>query len=96
MLFMQNILPGRKVHVTFGQKDELTLGPGGRHAISSDIETLPVDFNDGDIVPSFALVPEGANGVLHMNTSFAEPGGWAVISGMLSAREVERSLLTRN
>jgi len=80
MLFMQNILPGRKVHVSFGQKEELTLGPGGRHAISSDIEILPVDFKDGDIVPSFALVPEGANGVLHMNTSFAEPDGWAVIS----------------
>ncbi|KAH8601532.1 hypothetical protein B0O99DRAFT_648248 [Bisporella sp. PMI_857] len=80
MLFMQSILPGRKVKVTFGQKDELALGPGGRYGISSDIKPLRADFKDGDIVPSVAKVPQGANGVLHMNTAFAEPEGWAVIS----------------
>ena len=83
MLFMQNILPGRKVQVTVAQKDQLTLGPGGRHAISSDIKALSVTFKGGDIVPSVANVPNGANGVLHMNTFFAEPEGWAVISGKI-------------
>jgi len=83
MLFMQNILPGRKVQVTVAQKDQLTLGPGGRHAISSDIKPLPATFNGGDIVPSVANVPEGANGVLHMNTAFAEPEGWGIISGKM-------------
>jgi len=76
--FMQSILPGRKVDVDF-QQQTLNLGPGGRNAISSDVKVLP-SFKDGDIVPSTAKVPQGANGVLTMKTVYAEPAGWAVIS----------------
>ena len=83
MLFMQDILPGRKVQVTFAENQKLILGPGGRHAISSDIKPLPASFKGGEIVSSVANVPEGANGVLHMNTVFAEPEGWGVISGKM-------------
>jgi len=89
MLFMQNILPGRKVQITVAQKDKLTLGPGGRHAISSDIKPLAATFKGGEIVPSAANVPEGANGVLHMNTVFAEPEGWGVISGKIDGASFE-------
>jgi hypothetical protein len=80
MLFMQSILPARKVNVEFDQKEKLVLGPGGRNAISSDIKSLP-QARDGDIVTSNARVPEGTNGVLSMKTFYAEPEGWAVISG---------------
>lgn len=80
MPFMQSILPGRKVDVAFS-KQVLSLGPGGRNAISSDIKVLP-SFRDGEIVSSTAQVPQGANGVLNMKTVYAEPEGWAVISGM--------------
>jgi len=81
LLFMSSILPGRRVEVSFEQKEDLTLGPGGRNAISSDLKTL-FEHNDGDIVTSTATVPKGANGVLSMKTVFAEPNGWAVISGL--------------
>jgi len=78
MPFMQSILPGRKVNVTF-DSEHLTLGPGGRNAISSDIRRLP-SHNDGDIVSGTAKVPAGTNGVLTVQTVYAEPEGWAVIS----------------
>ncbi|KAL3425225.1 hypothetical protein PVAG01_04506 [Phlyctema vagabunda] len=79
MPFMQNILPGRVVNVEFGKNAPLKLGPGGRHGISSDMEKLP-DYKPGEIITSVARVPQGANGILQMQTVFAEPEGWGVIS----------------
>lgn len=78
MPFMRSILPGRKVDVDF-DGETLSLGPGGRNAISSDVKALP-SHQDGDIVSSTAQVPQGADGVLTMKTVYAEPEGWAVIS----------------
>lgn len=80
MMFMQTILPGRRVEVSFDRREPLTLGPGGRNAISSDVKTL-FQHQDGQVVPSTATVPRGTNGVLGMSTVFAEPEGWGVISG---------------
>lgn len=80
MPFMQNILPGRVVNVNFAGRDIIKCGPGGRNGISSDIKQL-APHKDGDVVRSPAVVPEGANGILEMRTVFAEPQGWAVISG---------------
>lgn len=82
MPVMQAILPGRIVNVKFPRSKDLKLGPGGRNAISSDIKSLPA-FNDGDVVPSVALVPDGSNGLLRMKTAYAEPEGWGLISGQL-------------
>lgn len=81
MPFMQSILPGRIVHVDFGGVKPLKLGPGGRNAISSDILKVPSEYKNGDVVTSFAKVPTQTNGVLQMETAFAEPEGWGVISG---------------
>ena len=79
--FMQQILPGRVVNVDFAKgREQVKLGPGGRNGISSDIKVLK-DGKNGEIVDSRADVPRGANGILSMRTVFAEPEGWAVISG---------------
>lgn len=83
MPFVQSILPGRRVKITFDQTQEINLGPGGRNAISSDTKVIP-EHSDGAIVSSVAQVPQGANGVLKMQTVYAEPDGWGVISGMRS------------
>jgi hypothetical protein len=81
MPFMQSILPGRIVNVEFAGVKQLKLGPGGRNAISSDVKKLPSSYKDGDVITSFAKVPKETNGVLQMDTAFAEPEGWGVISG---------------
>lgn len=78
--FMLNILPGRSVKINFAGKQEIKLGPGGRNGISSDVKQVS-EFRDGEIVETTAVVPQGANGILQMSTAFAEPEGWAVLSG---------------
>lgn len=78
--FMQQILPARVVNVNFAGRELIKCGPGGRNGISSDIKRVQ-PFKDGDIVDSPAAVPQGADGILEMRTVFAEPEGWAVISG---------------
>ena len=83
-MFTREILPGRKVEVVFelmGKEEVLHLGPGGRNAISSDVRKLPGE-SDGDVFASKARVPMGTDGHLDMKTVYAEPEGWAVISGM--------------
>jgi len=80
MPFVQTVLPGRVVRTDFGGRKELKLGPGGRNGVSSDIRGLP-EFRNGDIVSSVAKVPTGTTGILKMNTVFAEPEGWGLISG---------------
>lgn len=84
-LFTREILPGRKVHVDFGaggKKQGLDLGPGGRHAISSDRRKIP-GTGDGELVRNRAKVPATTEGQLEFETIYAEPEGWAVISGIL-------------
>ena len=81
MPFMQSVLPGRIVNVDFGGVESLKLGPGGRNGISSDVKKVPSSYKDGDVVTSFANAPSQTNGVLQMETAFAEPEGWGVISG---------------
>ena len=79
--FMESVLPRRVVHVDFGQEKELKLGPTSRDGISSNVKPLP-KHGDGDVIPSFAKVPEKTEGILRMKTVFAEPDGWGVISGI--------------
>jgi hypothetical protein len=78
--FVQAVLPGRVVRVDFARQRELKLGPSGRNGISSDTKALP-GFENGEVISSMAKVPQGANGILKMNTVYAEPEGWGLISG---------------
>ena len=80
--FTQTIRPARFVNISFPNGDMQKLGPGGRDAISSQMVGTMRDHHDGDTiqvhtVPS-ELAPFGS-----MTTYFAEPEGWAVISGRL-------------
>jgi RNase P/RNase MRP subunit p29 len=77
--FVMEILPGRQVKVDF-KGTQLRLGPGGRNGISSDIKRIP-DSPAGSVVESSADVPRGVEGLLEMKTVYAEPEGWAVLSG---------------
>ncbi|KAI0139305.1 hypothetical protein BJ166DRAFT_543852 [Pestalotiopsis sp. NC0098] len=78
--FLQDIQPGTKVKALYAGSPELVLGPGGRNGISNDIKRLPSSHDGSLLVPSYATVPDGANGLLEMKTFFAEPKGWGVIS----------------
>lgn len=82
MPFVQGILPGRSVKINFAKQAQLKLGPGGRNGISSDIKNVP-ENRDGGVVLSRAEAPQGTTGILDMKTAFAEPEGWAVISGLI-------------
>ncbi|CAJ2510642.1 Uu.00g062670.m01.CDS01 [Anthostomella pinea] len=78
--FVQDIKPGTQVKALYAGEKAMKLGPGGRNGISSDIQKLP-DSKDGALlVPSYAEVPKGANGLLEMKTFYAKPEGWSVIS----------------
>lgn len=77
--FLQDIRPGTQVKALESGQRSLKLGPGGRNGISSDVKKLP-GHNGNALVPTFAKVPKGANGVLEMKTFYAEPEGWGVIS----------------
>ncbi|KAI8625082.1 hypothetical protein F5Y19DRAFT_467329 [Xylariaceae sp. FL1651] len=78
--FVQDIKPGAQVKVLHGGSQPLKLGPSGSNGISSEIKKL-TDRDDGKrLVPTFAQVPKGANGLLEMKTFYADPEGWGIIS----------------
>ncbi|KAI0545386.1 hypothetical protein F4679DRAFT_561500 [Xylaria curta] len=77
--FVQDIKPGTHVKALYGGRSPMKLGPSGYNGISSEIKRLP-SGNDGNLVPTFARVPKGANGLLEMRTFFADAEGWGVIS----------------
>ncbi|KAI5862246.1 hypothetical protein GGS23DRAFT_114612 [Durotheca rogersii] len=81
--FVRDVKPGARVKVLQAGRTPLKLGPGGRNGISTDVRTLPDDPDGawaGALVPTFARVPKGADGILEMRTFFAGPEGWGVIS----------------
>ncbi|KAI1750402.1 hypothetical protein F4782DRAFT_541607 [Xylaria castorea] len=77
--FVQDIKPGTHVKTLYRGKSPMKLGPSGHNGISSEIKRLP-SGDDGNLVPTFAHVPKGANGLLEMRTFFADAEGWGVIS----------------
>ncbi|KAI0454227.1 hypothetical protein F5B21DRAFT_514826 [Xylaria acuta] len=77
--FVQDIKPGTHVRALYGGRSPMKLGPSGHNGISSQIKKLP-GSNDGNVVPTFARVPKGANGLLEMRTFYADAEGWGVIS----------------
>lgn len=81
--FVQDIKPGTKVKALHRGRSPIKLGPGGHNGISSQTKKLP-EGSDGEVVPTIARVPKGANGLLEMRTFYAEAEGWGVISGTIS------------
>ncbi|KAI0424621.1 hypothetical protein F5Y09DRAFT_335609 [Xylaria sp. FL1042] len=77
--FVQDIKPGTVANVLYEGRSLMKLGPSGHNGISSEIKRLP-GSSDGGIVPTFAHVPDGANGLLEMRTFYADAEGWGVIS----------------
>jgi len=84
--FLLDVQPGRRVEVDFAGKERLKIAPGGRNGISSDVKKLQATARDGDIVASRAVVPSGTTGLLEPRTKFAEPEGWAILSGTTLCR----------
>lgn len=78
--FLQDIKPGATVKALHGGSTPMRLGPGGRNGISTDIKKLPGSSDSVLLVPTFADVPKGTNGILENKTFYAEPEGWGVIS----------------
>lgn len=81
--FTDSILPARFVEIVAeGDADgRLKLGPGGRSGIVAEERALPGSLqqrNDGDVVEFRAIKQSGTN----MQTQFAEPTGWLIVSGM--------------
>lgn len=79
--FADAIAPARYVKITLPTGVVQKLGPGGPSAISNQIVTNLGEHKDGETTISLATVPELAP-YGGMETYFAAPEGWAVISGM--------------
>jgi hypothetical protein len=79
--FVMEVLPGRQIKVKYDGAITVKLGPGGRNGISSNVIRVP-KAAAGGVARTTADVPMGVAGVLEMKTVYAEPEGWAVISGM--------------
>lgn len=77
--FLRDVRRARYTRVVHVDK-QLRLGPTGPNGVSTDSRAF-LDGADGSFVTSTAVVPKGTTGVLEMRTYFAEPEGWAVVSG---------------
>ena len=80
MPFLWDIRPGRQIRAVQDQK-EIKLGPTGPNGISSDIIRIPTS-ESGTLVKTSASTPSGTQGLLDAHTYFADPDGWAIISGV--------------
>lgn len=74
-LFTQDIKPGTTVKALHRGSVPLKLGPGGRNGISTDVVALPANKDSKQLVPTSAKVPKGTDGVLKMQTFYADPEG---------------------
>ena len=80
--FVQTIAPARSVDVKFPNGTTHKLGPGGQSAVSEQTIVALEDHKDGDTATIPAVLPvDTPHGP--MLTHFAEPEGWAVISGTI-------------
>ncbi|KAF9878288.1 actin filament organization protein app1 [Colletotrichum karsti] len=76
--FLWDVQPARHLRVV-QQKKELKLGPSASNGITTD--TLKIhEQQPGTMLASSAMVPQGTSGLLKMQTYFAAPEGWAIIS----------------
>ena len=80
--FVRSIRPARYVNVKVPSGQLQKLGPGGRNGISSEVVKIKSEYEGGstiEVLPARPdLAPHGS-----MLSHFAEPEGWAVISGKL-------------
>lgn len=79
--FLMDIQPGKQVLALYGGETHLKLSSGSRNGISTDVKAIPA-APAGMVVPTTAQVPQGVTGLLQSKTFFADPEGWAVISGV--------------
>lgn len=77
---VQTIAPARFMDVKFNNGTVHRLGPGGRSAISEQNIVAIEEHKDGESA-SISSVPSEITPHGPMLTHFAEPEGWAVISG---------------
>jgi len=74
---LDTILPAHAVKVDLEGRPT-RLGPSGRDGISSDAIALKgTNYKDGQVIMT---KPVNGPASMHMNTIFAEPEGWAIIS----------------
>ena len=78
--FVQTIAPARYVDVKFPNGTVHKLGPGGRSAVSDQLVVAMEEHKDGESA-SIPAIPAEVCPYGPMLTHFAEPEGWAVISG---------------
>lgn len=78
---VRTIAPARYVQVKFPDGDAQKLDPCGSSAISTQTITDLGEHKDGDSI-SISAVPPEVTPHGPMTTTFAEPEGWLVISGM--------------
>ena len=79
--FVQTIAPARSVNVKFPSNTVHKLGPGGRSAVSEHLVVAIGDHKNGESA-SIPAVPPDVCPYGPMLTHFADPEGWAVISGI--------------
>jgi hypothetical protein len=60
---------------------ELRLGPTGINGISTNLLRTP-SSDAGSLVKASSSTPNGVQGILEMQTYYAEPEGWGIISGL--------------
>lgn len=63
----------------------LKLGPTGFNGISTNVLRVQSRHRSGTTVKTTAEVPSGVHGILSMNTYYAGPEGWAIISGKMTS-----------
>ena len=78
--FVQTIAPARSVDVKLPNGTIHKLGPGGTSAVSDQLIVAVQEHKDGESA-SISAVPANVTPHGPMLTHFAEPEGWAVISG---------------
>lgn len=78
--FLNMILAAKTVDIRFSKAGTLTLGPSNTGGVSVDELPLPGSgYMDDQVVWSEAVLTVGSHS--HMQTAFADPEGWGVISG---------------
>lgn len=82
MPFLWDVRPARTVRVAEAGGKDIKLGPTGFDGILSQIAKIP-GGNKGEpgLIKAAAKVPNGVDGILNMQTFYAEPEGWGVLSG---------------
>jgi hypothetical protein len=89
--FLWDVRVGRKLAAVHGDT-KMVLGPTDSRGISADNVRLPRSA-PGSIARTSATVPHGVSGILQSWTYFAEPDGWAVISGMYPSKALECAVI---